>query len=67
MKGILARCYLRLSQYFPSVTLEHKPGSVNKAADALSRAPIPQVLQMKVVEEEPIMDKKGSCRGATVS
>ena len=37
-KGILARWYLRLSQYLPNVTLEHKPGSVNKAADALSSA-----------------------------
>ena len=36
MKGILARWYLRLSQYLPNVTLEHKPGSVNREADTLS-------------------------------
>ena len=39
-KGILTRWYLMLSQYLPNVTLEHKPGSVNRAADALSRAPV---------------------------
>ena len=56
-KGILARWYLRLSQYLPNVTLEHKPGSVNRVADALSGVPVPEVLQMEIVEEEPIMDK----------
>ena len=39
-KGLLARWYLRLSPYLPNITLEHKPGSVNRAADALSRAPV---------------------------
>ena len=35
-KGILARWYLRLSPFLPNLILQHKPGSANKAADALS-------------------------------
>ena len=49
------------------MTLEHKPGSVNRAAEALSRAPVPEVLQMEVVEEEPIMDKMRKAQRSTVS
>ena len=47
-KGILARWYLRLSPFLPNLTLQHKPGSVNKAADSLSRSPVEskQVLHM---------------------
>ena len=40
-KGLLARWYLRLARFLPKMRLEHKPGTVNTAADALSRAPIP--------------------------
>ena len=40
-KGLLARWYLRLARFLPKMQLEHKPGSVNAAADALSRAPLP--------------------------
>ena len=39
-KGLLSRWYLKVSQYLPDLTLEHKPGKSNEAADALSRAPI---------------------------
>ena len=38
-KGLLARWHLR-SPYLAHIILEHKPGSVNKAADALTRAPL---------------------------
>ena len=40
-KGLLSRWYLKISQYLPNLTFEHKPGKSNKAADALSRAPVP--------------------------
>ena len=30
-------------------------GSANRAADALSKAPVSEVLQLEVAEEEPIM------------
>ena len=66
-KGILARWYLRLSQYLPNVTLEYKPGNTNKAADALSRAPVgeataeqeesPAVLAMEAEVKETMMEK----------
>jgi len=46
MKGILARWYLRLSQYLPNVTLKHKPDKVNRVADTLSQTPVLEVLQM---------------------
>ena len=39
-KGPLARWYLRLSPFLPNISLQHKPGTVNQAADALSRAPV---------------------------
>lgn len=68
-KGLLARWYLRLSPYLPNITLEHKPGSVNKAADALSRAPVTtasketthgsRVLCVASVEEEPLLTRIG--------
>lgn len=38
-KGMLARWYLRLSRFLPTLKMEHKPGSANVVADALSRAP----------------------------
>ena len=38
-KGILARWYLRLSRFLPTLKMEYKPGSANVVADALSRAP----------------------------
>ena len=34
-KGLLARWYLRLSPFLPNLTLEHKPGTANQAADTL--------------------------------
>ena len=40
-KGLLAQWYLRLARFLPKMKLEHKPGTVNAADDALSRAPIP--------------------------
>ena len=40
-KGLLAQWYLRLARFLPKMQLEHKPGSVNTAADTLSRAPLP--------------------------
>ena len=39
-KGILARWYLRLARFLPSLKLEYKPGSTNTVADTLSRAPV---------------------------
>ena len=32
---------MKISQYLPDLTFEHKPGKSNEAADALSRAPVP--------------------------
>ena len=32
---------MKISQYLPNLTFEHKPGKSNEAADALSRAPVP--------------------------
>ena len=45
-KGLLSRWYLKVSQYLPNLTLEHKPGKSNEAADALSQTPIQMVLQI---------------------
>ena len=39
-KGLLSRWYLKIIQYLPNLTIEHKPGKSNEAADALSRAPV---------------------------
>ena len=41
----------------PNVTLEYKPGSVNRAANALSRALVSEALRLEVAEEEPIVSK----------
>ena len=40
-KGILARWYLRIASFLPTIRLDYKPGATNVVADALSRAPIP--------------------------
>ena len=40
MKGLLSRWYLKITQYLPNLTNEHKPGKSNEAADALSQAPV---------------------------
>ena len=47
-KGLLSRWYLKISQYLPNLTFEHKPGKSNEAADALSRAPV----QMEATPED---------------
>ena len=59
-KGLLSRWYLRNSQYLSNLTFEYKPGKSNKAADALSQAPVkieatPDsiCLVMQVVAEYP--------------
>ena len=39
-KGLLSRWYLKITQYLLNLTIEHKPGKSNEAADALSRAPV---------------------------
>ena len=39
-KGLLARWYIRLSRFLPHLTLQYKPGTANKVADSLSRAPV---------------------------
>ena len=46
----MARWYLRLAPFLPNLTLEHKPGTANQPADALSRLPKSQdrVLQIEV-------------------
>ena len=35
-KGLLLRWYLKIAQFLPDLMLEHKPGKLNEAADALS-------------------------------
>ena len=47
-KGLLARWYLRLSPFLPNLIIEHKPGTANQAADALSRSPLDRVLHIEV-------------------
>ena len=39
-KGILARWYLRISRFLPTLKIEYKPGATNVVADALSSAPV---------------------------
>jgi len=41
-KGLLSRWYLKIAQFLPDLELmlEHKPGMLNEAADALSWAPM---------------------------
>ena len=50
--------------FLPNITLEHKPGGVNKAADALCRAPVltsegdsstVEVLRVRTQEVEPLL------------
>ena len=58
-KGILARWYLRLARFLPTVKLEYKPGKTN-VADALSRAPVgkPEVHTVSVHSElDPLIKK----------
>ena len=40
-KGILARWYLRISRFLPTLKIKYKPRATNVVADALSRAPVP--------------------------
>ena len=44
-KGLLARWYLRLARFLPTLKMEHKPGSANVVADALSRAPVNETVK----------------------
>ena len=44
-KGLLAHWYLRLACFLPHLEIEHKPGSANVVADALSRAPLTDTTQ----------------------
>ena len=44
-KGLLARWYLKLACFLPQLKIEHKPGSANVVADALSRAPLTETSQ----------------------
>ena len=46
--------FLQLSQYLLNVTLEYKPGSVNKAADAFSRAPVGKAVNTQT-SESPVV------------
>ena len=39
-KGLLSRWYLKIAQFLSDLVLEHKPGKLNEAADALSLAPM---------------------------
>ena len=48
-KGILARWYLRIVRFLPTLKLEHKPGSANMVADALPRAPAAAARDRKAV------------------
>ena len=51
-KEILSRWYLWLSQYLPNVTLEHKPGSVNKTADTFSNTPVGKAVNTQTSESQ---------------
>ena len=44
-KGMLARWYVRIARFLPGMKMEHKPGSSNIVADALSRAPVSDTTQ----------------------
>ena len=65
VKGLLARWYLRLARFLPKMKLQYKPGNANQAADALSRAPLPdtssveskvlQVSQQKLESSQPML------------
>lgn len=66
-KGILARWYLRLARFLPTVKLEYKPAMANLIADALSRAPVgePEVHTVTVHDEQDtvivrIQEQQGS-------
>jgi len=58
-KGLLARWYLRLSQFLPLMKLEFKPGHANVVADCLSRAPVESIPDeiRRVISEESILAK----------
>ena len=39
-RGVLSRWYFNITQFMPNLTFKYKPGKINKAADALSHAPV---------------------------
>ena len=56
-----------MSPHLPNISLKHKPGSVNRVADALSRVPIPagsegstfkvEILRVDSGEVEPLLTR----------
>ena len=63
VKGLLATWYLKLAPFLPKMMMEYKPGSANKVADALSRAPQPSSQEegkvMQVAQETQPVPEPG--------
>ena len=57
-RGLLARWYLRISRFLPKMRIEYKPGAANVVADSLSRAPLTETENRRVLhmtEEVPCL------------